>query len=49
MKTILILGASGFVGTNFLKVMRTKNMKILSPPSSELDLMNKKQCRSLFE
>ena len=39
---ILITGSSGFVGTNFLKDVRTKNYEILSPPSSELDLMNKK-------
>ncbi len=41
MKTILILGASGFVGKNFLSNAQAVKYKILSPFSDELDLLNK--------
>ena len=41
MKTILILGASGFVGKNFLSNAEATKYKILSPFSDELDLLNK--------
>ena len=41
MKTILILGASGFVGKNFLSNAQATRYNILSPFSDELDLLNK--------
>ena len=37
-KNILLLGASGFVGTNFLKDPRNINYKIFSPNRQKLDL-----------
>tara|TARA_B100000886_G_scaffold119798_1_gene80524 strand:+ start:12678 stop:13610 length:933 start_codon:yes stop_codon:yes gene_type:complete len=37
-KNILLLGASGFVGTNFLKDPRNNNYKIFSPNRQKLDL-----------
>ena len=45
-KNILLLGASGFVGTNFLKDPRNKNYKIFSPNRQKLDL---KKIDDLYE
>ena len=39
---ILLLGSSGFVGTNFLEDSRVNNYKIFSPNRNKLDLTNKK-------
>ena len=40
-KTILILGASGFVGKNFLNNAQASKYNILYPYSNELDLLDK--------
>jgi len=40
-KTILILGASGFVGKNFLNNAQASKYNILCPYSNELDLLDK--------
>lgn len=49
MKTILILGASGFVGKNFLSNAEATKYKILSPFSDELDLLNKDAITSFLK
>ena len=49
MKTILILGASGFVGKNFLSNAEATKYKILSPFSDELDLLNKDEITSYLK
>jgi nucleoside-diphosphate-sugar epimerase len=41
MKTVLITGASGFVGQNFISDFRASDYNILSPSRTELDLLNK--------
>ena len=40
---ILLLGSTGFVGTNFLKDRRASHYKIFSPKRKSLDLTNKEQ------
>ena len=49
MKTILILGASGFVGKNFLSNAEATKYKILSPFSDELDLLSKDEITSYLK
>lgn len=41
MKTILLTGAGGFVGSNILNSNLSEEFKIISPSRSELDLTNK--------
>ena len=41
MRTVLITGASGFVGQNFISDFRVSDYNILSPSSTDLDLLNK--------
>ena len=41
MKTVLITGASGFVGQNFTSDFRVSDYNILSPSSTDLNLLNK--------
>ena len=41
MKTILLTGSRGFVGSNILNSNLSKKFNILSPTKSELDLINK--------
>ena len=41
MRTVLITGASGFVGQNFISDFRVSDYNILSPSSTDLNLLNK--------
>mgnify|MGYP005654121259 CR=1 FL=1 len=49
MKTILILGASGFVGKNFLNNVQASKYNILCPYSDELDLLDKSAITSYLK
>ena len=40
MKSILILGASGFLGRFLIKNFNHKNVNLLSPTSKEVNLLN---------
>lgn len=50
-KNILIIGGSGFIGSNFLNnvVQKRINYKILSPNHKELDILNVEQLKKTFE
>ena len=49
MQKILITGSSGFVGQNFLFDKRSESYDILSPSSSELDLLNINSIKSYLK
>jgi len=49
MQKILITGSSGFVGQNFLFDKRSVNYEILSPSSSELDLLDTTSIKSYLK
>lgn len=49
MKTVLITGASGFVGQNFISDFRVSDYNILSPSSTDLDLLNREAVLSYLE
>lgn len=47
-KTILVTGASGFLGCHVVDVLKSYNVKILTPGHAELDLVNLDGCRDYF-
>ena len=48
MKTILLTGASGFVGKNILSSKLVNDYKVLSPSSKELNLLSRSSIRQYF-
>lgn len=47
-KTVLVTGASGFVGTNLVNKLQSVDCKLLTPSSSELDLTNEESVKEYF-
>ena len=47
-KTVLVTGASGFVGTNLVNKLQSIDCELLTPSSSELDLTNEKSVNDYF-
>lgn len=47
-KTILVTGASGFLGHHIVNGLKRHNVKVLTPGHMELDLVNLDRCRDYF-
>src|SRR5258708_4803861 len=48
-KNVLVIGGSGFVGSNYLNYSKKLFHKILSPSHKELDLLNVEQLKKTFD
>lgn len=47
-KTILVTGASGFLGSHIVDVLKKYDVTVLTPGHAELDLINPDGCRDYF-
>lgn len=47
-KTILVTGASGFLGSHIVGVLKSYDVKVLTPGHAELDLVSLDGCRDYF-